>query len=569
MPEPIRLLILEESKEDLHLLLSEFAHGGVEVLHRCVQNQHDFVEALQQSNWEAIVANDQLTQFDGMSALKIAREFGEEPPFILVSSKNKENPAIWAMREGAQDFVHKENLKRLVPAVEREVQGARVRSERRRAQEMILHMTHYDALTDLPNRTLFTDILGKAIGMAQHTNESGAVFLISLFQFEEMGDALGQSFIDLISKQVADRLTSFFRECDTVARFTDNNFAIIAPSTNLKEAILVAQRIVDLFETSFIVQTVPIALSVHVGITIFPDHEEAPESLIQAGTIAMRKARMMGDDYVVYSPIYTKGASYHIQLMGELREGIRAEQLILYYQPKVNLATGEIHSVEALVRWQHPRHGFITPAEFIPSAEQNGMLRPVTAWNLETCIEQIRKWGPLAVPVSINLSAQDLRWHTLVDRVEKALQRTGISPRLLEFEVTEAAMITAQAKAKDILTNLSKMGIGIAIDDFGAGYTSLGLFQKLPIQAIKIDSTLIGGLKTDRSSRFTVLAIIDLAHHIGLSVIAEGVENIETNDLLIIGGCDFGQGYFFGYPMSSEAITSLLEKRQSKPELIS
>ncbi len=568
MPEPLRLLILEESKEDLHLLLSEFKQGGIDVLHRCVQNQQEFVEALQQSNWEAIVANDQLTQFDGMSALKVAREFGEEPPFILVSSRNIETSAVSAMREGAQDFVHKGNLKRLVPAVEREVRGAKVRRERRRAEEMILHMTHYDALTDLPNRILFTDILEKAVVMARHKKESGAVLIVGLFQFEEMNDALGQSFGDLVLQQVANRLTSLFRECDTVARFTDNTFAIMTPSTDVREAVLVAQRITDLFETSFIVQTVPIALSVRVGITIFPDHEESAESLIQGATIAMHKARTTGDDYVVYSPIYTKGASYHIQLMGELRDGIRAEQLVLYYQPKVTLATGEIHSVEALVRWQHPRHGFITPAEFIPSAEQSGMLRPVTSWNIETCIEQIKKWGALAVPVSINLSAQDLRWYTLVDRVEKVLQRTGISPRLLEFEVSEAAMITAQAKGKEILMNLSKMGVGITIDDFGAGYTSLGLFQKLPVQAIKIDCSLIRNLKTDKSSRFTVLAIIDLAHHIGLSVIAEGVENIETNDLLIIGGCDFGQGYFFGYPMSSEAITSLLEKRQSKPALI-
>jgi len=426
------------------------------------------------------------------------------------------------------------------------------------AEEIIHRLTHYNHITHLPNRTLFHDLLQEEIASASRRKESVSLFLIDLFQLKELTDTFGYHFSGIVLQKAGDLLTELFSQSNVVACFPENHFAVMAPMTGIKGAIITAEQIVKLFETPFIVEDMPVALTVKIGIAIFPDHEALAMPLIQGATTAMHAATNTEDDYILYSPAKNKEAVHHMRLMGEIPNAILSGQLVMYYQPKVDLATGSMSSAEALIRWEHPEHGFLLPGEFIPSAERNRLLQPITSWCIETTMKQIKEWSRKSILISVNLSAQDIQRRSLIDQIEKTMRRVGIPPHLLEFEITETAIVTNYAMAREVLFALSNMGTSISIDDFGAGYTSLKMLKNLPVQGIKLDRSLILDLTSDRNARFTALALIDLAHHLDLTVTAEGIENKEINDLLVIGGCDLGQGSYFSLPMSATEITPML-----------
>lgn len=565
MSRQLRLLILEDSSESLESLLNEFAQNGIDCAYRCVQTERAFLEALRDFPCDVILARDHLAQISGVKALKIVRASSlpgrEDIPFILFSLKGDIKEAVAAMQEGAQDYILQDDFQKIVATLERAVKDARVRREGKRADDTLRKMNDYDPVTHLPNRSLFLELLQTAMSVAQRQKGSVAVLMTNLFQFKKISDAFGYHFGNIVLQQVGERLKSLFPESNNVSRLYENDFALMVPFTAPQGEVSVAEQIVHLLEAPFMVHDIPIAMSVRIGVAIFPDHETSAERLIQDATVAMHAAKETGDDYVIYShAANNKKAAYHITLMGDLRHGIQTHQLALYYQPKVTLATGMVQGVEALVRWQHPQYGFLLPGEFIPTAEQSGLLKPVTSWNIETCADQLMAWGPQAVPISVNLSGQDLLRYTLVHQIERALSRTDVSPRFLEVEITETALITSPVRAKEILTALAGLGISISIDDFGAGYTSLGMLKDLPVQGVKLDQSLIRDLIRDKNIRFTVVAMIDLVHQLGLSVTAEGVEDEATHDLLMIAGCDIGQGYFYGTPMPVDQVTPHLEK---------
>jgi len=427
--------------------------------------------------------------------------------------------------------------------------------------EETINRTYTDSLTNLPNQIAFHDFLQQEITSASLRKESVAILLIDFFQLRALTDAFGSHFCSGVLQKAGSRLIDLFQEPNIVACFPENSFAVMAPMTGVNGAIITAQQIIKLFETPLIVDEMPVALTVKIGISVFPEHQESAETLIQGATAAMHTAANIEDDYYLYTPEDTKEAVYHIKLMGELPNAIASGQIVMYYQPKVNMATGNIQSVEALVRWVHPKHGFLLPETFIPYAEQSRCLQPITAWGIEATARQIKEWKPLSMLISMNLSAQDIQRRSLISQIAETIQRLGIPPHLLEIEITETAIITAYSMAQEVLYTLSEMGTSIWIDDFGVGYTSLKMLKNLPIRGIKLDKSLIHNLIKDKHDRFTVLALIDLAHHLELSVTAEGIENKETTDLLVIGGCDMGQGAYFGMPMSAKEITPILKHK--------
>jgi diguanylate cyclase (GGDEF)-like protein len=429
------------------------------------------------------------------------------------------------------------------------------------AEEIIHRLTHYHPVTRLPNRILFHDLLQQEIASASRRKESVSIFLIDLFQLKELTDTFGYHFSDMVLQKAGDRLTELFSQSNAVACFPENNFAVMAPMTGIKGATITAGQIVKLFEPPLVIEEIPVALTVKVGIAIFPDHEASAGPLMQGAAAAMHAATNTEDDYILYSPTENKEAVYHMKLMGELPNAISSGQLVMHYQPKVDLATGSMSSAEALIRWEHPEHGFLLPGAFIPSAERNRLLQPITAWGIETTVRQIKEWSRKSILISTNLSAQDIQRRSLIDQIEKTIRRVGIPPHLLEFEITETAIVTNYEMAREVLFALSNMGTSISIDDFGAGYTSLKMLKNLPVQGIKLDRSLIQDLISDRNARFTVLALIDLAHHLDLTVTAEGIENKDIHELLIIGGCDLGQGSYFGLPMSAAEMTPMLGSR--------
>lgn len=562
MVTPIRLLIIEDSKDDAELLAHHLKQGGLEVVYERVEREEELIAALEQSPWDIVLADYFMPQFDGISALRIIRNRGEDIPFIFISGAMGEDVAVLAMKEGAQDYIMKGNLTRLVPAVEREINEFQIRKKRREAEETILHMAYYDALTHLPNRALFIDLLDRAITAAQQKNESVAVLSIDFKNFKGINDALGYSFGDLLLQQAALRLKNLFRNSDALARITGDEFAVLAPGATPSGISLASQRILQAFETPFTVEGVPVELEISVGAALFPEHKDTSELLLQSASVAMHTAKATGNDFVMYSSDQDRQTAYHVRLMGELRQAIEWSQLVLYYQTKIDLKTNTVFGLEAFTRWKHPQFGLLLPRAFLPSAEKSGLIKLIVSWNLEGGLHQLKRWdqGVILSPLSlsINLSARNLHDRFLIRHVEKILKETDISPDRLEFEITEEAIITNQAKAKEMLVALSALGTTISIDNFGTGYISLPLLKQLPIQGIKIDLSLIHELTREKGDSATVASIISLAHQLELWVTAEGVEDQQTKDRLVAFGCDFAQGYFFSRPQPAEEISEVL-----------
>jgi len=342
------------------------------------------------------------------------------------------------------------------------------------------------------------------------------------------------------------------REEDTAARLGGDEFAILLPRLAASEHInIVIQKILKSLETPFFIENIPVAVEASIGIALYPDHGINPDSLLQRAEVAMYAAKQSASIYAVYDPKHDQHSPRRLSLMGELRQAIDNNQLLLYYQPKIDLRTNRVNGVEALVRWQHPQHGFIPPDQFIAPAEQTGLIEPFTRWVLNTALRQCKDWhqAGLSLNVSVNLSARNLHNPQLPDQVADLLRNYSLAASQLVLEITESAIMIDPAHAMEILTRLSRLGAHLSIDDFGTGYSSLGYLKRLPVHEIKIDKSFVMDMGKNEDDTVLVLSIINLAHNLGLKVVAEGVENQLIRDQLTAFDCDAAQGYFWSRPL--------------------
>lgn len=563
MGKLLRALIVEDSQDDAELLLQKLRRGGYKPTFERVATPEAMRAALNRQTWDIVFADHSMPHFNGTTALALLKEKGLDLPFIFMSGTIGEDVAVAAMKAGANDYIMKGNLKRLVPAVERELREADVRKERKRVEETIQHMAYYDPLTDLPNRTLFHDRLQQAIFTAQRENKSVALLLIDLDRFKEINDTLGHYCGDLVLQQMGPRLRGVLRECDTIARFAGDEFAMVLPSTNSEGATQVAQKILKVLEPPFKIENLPIVVEASIGIALCPDHSTNADNLIQRADVAMYVAKEAGSGYAVYIPNRDQRSPPRLALMGELRHAIDHGQLFLHYQPKIDLRTGRVAGVEALVRWQHPEYGFIPPDDFIAPAERTGLIKPLTLWVLHTALRQCRAWHQVEFPISmsVNLSARNLQDPEFSDQIAGLLENSGVAPTDLELEITESAIMSGPGHAMGILTRLRQMGIGLSIDDFGTGYSSLGHLKKLPVDEIKIDKSFVKDMVMDGDDAVIVRSTIDLAHHLGLKVVAEGVESREIFERLVELGCDAAQGYYMSRPLPADELAHWLSEK--------
>lgn len=435
-------------------------------------------------------------------------------------------------------------------------------TEHRHAEEMLQLMAHCDSLTGLPNRTRFRDLLRQAVLAGQYENKSVALLLMDLDRFKEVNDTLGHDRGDLLIQHVGRRLKEVLRPTDTVARLGGDEFALILPLAEAGHATSVASKVLKALEAPFEIEGLPIAVELSLGIALYPDHGSNADSLIQRADVAMYAAKRNGSGYTLYTPEQDPHSPRRLALAGELRHAIDGNQLLLHYQPQVNMQTGRITGVEALVRWQHPQYGIVPPDQFILPAERTGLIKPLTQWVLKEALRQSQDWNQKGFPfnMAINLSARNLHDSQLPDRIAELLEVNGMSPSFLELEVTESAIMQDQMCAKEILTRLSKMGIRLSIDDFGTGYSSLSYLNHLPVDTIKIDRTFVRDMTENQNNAVIVRSIIDLGHNLGLEVIAEGVENQETWDRLLALGCDAAQGYYMSPPVSALEIPQWIKE---------
>jgi len=522
---PLRLLLVEDSENDATLLLEYLRQGGYEPEHTRVDSAEALNKALERNDWDLVIADYTMPGFSGTAALSIVRDRGLDIPFIFVSGTIGEDVAVEAMKHGADDYIIKSNLTRLIPAINRELRDAEVRRERARAEEKIRHLAYYDALTDLPNRTLFQNRLEQAVANGVRSKGALSVLIMDLDGFKEINDTLGHLMGDAVLRQIGKRLQARLRDSDTVARLGGDEFAAMLPNVGRAGAELAGRKLVGVVQEPLSIEGLNLDVHGSVGIALFPEHGTEAELLIQRADVAMYVAKENRSGFEVYAPELDRHSPERLALMGDFRHAIARNQLRVHYQPKINLKTMEIFGVEALVRWQHPELGLIMPDRFIPMAEQTGAVRPLTLWVIERTLQQCLEWqqAGFALVAAVNLSPRNLQDAELPERVRALLDLLAAPPSMLELEITESVIMADPLRSLQVLTRLSKMGLRLAVDDFGTGYSSFSYLRKLPVHEIKIDKSFIDDM-AHHHDEVIVQSTIELAHNLGLTVVAEGVQ---------------------------------------------
>jgi diguanylate cyclase (GGDEF)-like protein/PAS domain S-box-containing protein len=680
----LRTLVVEDSENDALLLLRQLKKGGYEPLFVRVETREEMSRRLDERQWDLVIADYSLPQFNAMQALELMQQKQLDIPFIVVSGTIGEATAVEAMRAGAHDYIMKGNVARLLPAIERELRewgerAARRKNERRfrslienssdiitvvdpaglilyespsverllghapgdligtlltahvhpedaaalvealatqstpsvefrfatrdrewrhleatvkalihdpdvggivlncrditaRKQDeaMIRHLAYFDALTGLPNRMLFDDRLSQALAHSRRRGEPGlAIMFIDLDRFKTINDTLGHGAGDLLLRITAERFSGAIREEDTVARLGGDEFLILLPGVaDVESAARVAQKILATFSAPFSIADQELHATTSIGISIFPGDGDDPETLIRNADTALYRAKEGGRNrYQLYAPAMNAIAFQRLVLENSLRRAAERNELALHYQPLVSLATGAVVSVEALIRWHHPELGLVSPAEFIPMAEETGFIVPLTRWVLDTACAQMMAWrrAGIDVPtVSVNVSPRGFNDCNLPGMVGEVLAATGMDGKCLNIEITESVMMENVQASIETLAQLKKFGLKVSVDDFGTGYSSLSYLKRLPIDTLKIDQSFVRDVRAANDEAAIANLIIAMAHSLNLSVVAEGVETPEQKSFLESRSCDIIQGYLVSKPLPVPEITRFLQQRSGK-----
>lgn len=435
------------------------------------------------------------------------------------------------------------------------------------AIQRLANQSLVDPVTGLPNRALFLDRLNQTLSFARRENWIAALLIVDLPSVGRIGTGRGQAAADQLLRETATRLRALARESDSIARIDNSRFAILLPTgASLPGAIMAADRIVSALSEPHRLDGEDIAPLVHVGIALHPKHADSADTLFDKAAAAAEDAAGTNQSYCVYSGNATNGSGatqrQQISLTEDLR-GADASEFILHFQPIVSFDSERIVGFEALARWMHPREGLLIPDLFIPLAEQTGRIEAITAWVIDQALSQCHVWreAGLEVPVSINLSPLTLHNLSFPGEVAAALDRWAVPPQMLMLEITESAIISDVARATETLTRLHDMGVRVWIDDFGTGYTSLSYIRHLPVSGIKVDKSFIAQMSEVSDDAAIVRSIVDLGRNLGLRVVAEGIENRETWDLLAELGCDEAQGFYIAPPLTAKEIPEWARNR--------
>ncbi len=456
-------------------------------------------------------------------------------------------------------------------------------THRKEADQRLFQLAHYDALTHLPNRVLFYESLRKVIKQAEMNQRIISVLFLDIDNFKNINDKLGHALGDELLREFSLRLSECLRVTDIVARIGGDEFAcILVSGDGSGNAEVVASKIRESLRQPFDLQGHQVTVTASIGISVYPTDSLDADTLVKNGDTAMFRSKKAGrDTYRFFTPEMNARAIEKLNRENALRKALDHDEFVLHYQPKVDISTGRITGVEALIRWKHPESGFIGPLEFIPDLEQTGLINRVGAWVIESACKQIAEWrreGVGEIPVSVNVSGRQFSQSTLNQDVIRATRKSGVHPELLEFELqaeralrensidsdllelelTESSLMTHAKKTVGILKRLKSIGIQIAVDDFGTGYSSLAYVKRFPIDVLKIDRSFIRDVTTNSTDAAITTAVITMAHSLGVRVVAEGVETIEQLEFLRERGCDEIQGYYFARPLPANEISNLL-----------
>jgi len=560
----IRLLIVEDSEDDARLLYSELARTNSDITYARVDCAEDMRAALFDSEWDIVISDHSMPRFSSLEALDLLKECGKDIPFIIYSGDVSEHVEVAAMCSGAQDSIVKGNLARLLPAMEREIHGAAVRRAKAEADVHVHKLAFYDSLTGLPNRNLFCNHVGQKLRQAE--GQSATICVLDIDRFLRVNNCFGHKVGDALICQIAQRLQECVPEDGMVARSGSDEFAVfLGNASSDHQARDAAEHIRQAFAGPFVEGAQEFYISISIGIAAASrDGNDVPELLINAETAMFRAKSMGGNNYQVYAREMGAVAGAQLVLESALRKAVAREELLLEYQPNLNAVTGALTGVEALVRWRHPEMGLLQPDDFIPLANESGLITEIGAWVLQNACRQAKAWhdaGHPGLTMAVNVSAVQFWQPGLVQTVAQVLADTGIDPQCLELEITESVLMRHADTTVMTLQALKSMRVKISVDDFGTGYSSLSYLRHFPIDILKIDKSFSCDVIRDAESAAIVQAIGALARGLDLVTVAEGIETIEQLDFFRRQHCDRVQGFLFSTPRSVADITEMLRAR--------
>ncbi len=564
----IKILLIDDDEDDYVMtrdLLSEA--GSLEHTLHWISSFDEANETICKNEFDIYLLDYRLGEHTGIDLLQKAVCQGSRAPFILLTGEGDHETDMKAMKAGAADYLVKGEIS--APLLERSIRYA---IERNRTERRIYHMAFYDSLTDLPNRTLFHDRLRLALASAERQKNKTAVLFLDIDNFKRINDTFGHAMGDKLLKGVADRLASIMRKCDSVTRDVPDLFArlggdeftvLLNVMNETEDAARVADRIINALSVPFKLDGHELFITSSIGIAVYPNDGDDIDELLKNADAAMYYAKAHGKNHFQYYRHSMNAAALErLTLENEFRRALEREELILHYQPQINVSTGAITGMEALIRWEHPERGLVMPSEFVPLAEESGLIIPMSDWVLKTACMQSRIWreeGYEIPAVSINLSSQQFQQKNLIQTISRILNDAEIRPQDIILEITESSIMQNTETAIASLQELTAMGMRLTIDDFGTGYSSLGYLKSFPIHAIKIDRSFVREINTDPDDAAIARAIISMAHSLKLKVVAEGVETLEQLKFLHEHRSDEVQGYLFSRPVPPEEITKILK----------
>lgn len=558
-------MLVEDNPGDARLveiLLGEVTTVSFEVSQ--VETLEGALECLDEPDFDVVLLDLSLPDSGGLGTVERVRERTSSIPIVILSGRDDEETALRSLESGAEDYLVKGQGDSEVVA-----RSIRYAVQRKRAEQHLAYLEQYDGLTGLANRALFQDRLDQAVARADRNGDLAVLVFLNLGRFKNVNSEFGHRFGDNVLKKVAKRLENSVREGDTLARMGGDEFSVIIEEVSDAQAVLpIAQRILDSFTQPFVVDGREVSLNANLGIAVRPPSEG--HRLLTEAEFAMSRAKERGrNTYEFYTEAMNVQAFERLILESGLRRALERDEYVLHYQPQVDLRTGRIFGAEALLRWQHPDMGLLTPVKFIPVLEETGLISGVGEWVLSTACRQVKRWeeggfGPLQV--AVNLSARQFREGNLSETIDRCLRETDLDPQCLELELTESLVMEDLEASRVMLERLkSEKGIRVSVDDFGTGYSSLSYLKRFPLDLLKIDKSFVRDITDDTNDAAIVSAIIGLAHNLGLRVLAEGVETEDQLDFLRERDCDEAQGYLFSRPVPAEEFEALLESGESLP----
>jgi diguanylate cyclase (GGDEF)-like protein len=557
-PAPIRVLHVEDSPFDRDLVRDALEHAETAFALTSARNRKEFEAALQAGSFDCVLTDFNILGYTGLQVFDAVRTVRPALPVVILTGTGSEELAVAAMKRGVADYILKtpQHILRLPLTLRHIVEQAALTVR-------LDHLVTHDALTDLPNRTLLIDRLGQALSNAVRFGRSLALLTIDLVRFRGINENFGHAAGDQVLVEVGRRLAGLVRSGDTVARSGADEFSVILANLDEEnDAIILAQRILDRIAEPLAIGARQLSLNACLGIGLYPKDATDSDALFKAADIALDRARQAGKNcFRFFTPEMNEDAALRLRLESDLRQAVEQEALELLYQPQINLINGRICGYEALLRWHHPELGPVSPARFIPLAEEIGLIDRIGAWAIRTACRQNKTWtdaGLPLLPMAVNVSPRQFRHSDLVGIVTQALDDAALPGAGLELEITESALIEHLDQVAHVVTRLKSLGVLLALDDFGTGYSSLSHLSRLPFDKIKIDQAFIRDITTNPINAAIVNATIAMGRSLNMTVLAEGVETEAQLLFLRNRQCEAMQGWLFSKALDPDQLGALI-----------